>query len=65
MAANRSKAQVAARYKAAGVMQPTMKLEGEELQRHLGRRSVKFGDKRTRRNRDRGAQRRNAIAGAY
>ena len=65
MAVNRSKAQVAARYKAAGVMQPTMKLEGEELQRHLGRRSAKFADKRTKRNRDRSAQRRRAIAAAY
>lgn len=62
MPANRTKAQVAKVYKDAGIMQPTMKLEGAELQARLGQRSVKFADKRTGRLKTRSAQKRRALA---
>ena len=65
MARNASKAQVAARYKAAGVMQPTMKLEGEELQRHLRQRSNTFASAKGKAARSRANTRRKAIASGY
>ena len=60
-----TKAQVKARYRAAGIMAPSSSLEGEALQAHIQRRPAIFADRRTRRNRSRSAQRARAIREAY
>lgn len=64
MAANQSKAQVRTRFADARVAQPERKMAADELRAHLGRRSARFADKRTKRNRDRSAQRRHALRDA-
>lgn len=64
MPANQTKAQVAKRYKDAGIMQPNGKMEGEELQRHLRQRSVKFASARGKEERSRSTSRRRAIESA-
>lgn len=61
MAANASKAQVAKRYRDAGIMQPGSKLDGEELRAQLQQRSVKFAHKNTKRAKTRSSKRAAAI----
>ena len=61
MPANATKAQRAQGYKDRGVMDPRGPMTDDELQRHLGRRPVKFDHRNTKRLRTRGAQQSRAI----
>ena len=56
-----SKAQVAKRFKDAGIVQPNLKLEGEALQAMLRQRSNKFASAKDKAARSRSNARRQAI----
>lgn len=61
MAANASKAQVDRVYRDRQVMRASMKLEGEALQRHIGRKAATFEHRNSKRLKTRGAKKAHAL----